>query len=351
MLTPAGYIPQRKSNGGALPMSLSCLGKAICVLIGALILASVPTAAQTQSSLSEKLKKSIDANRRVERGNAENVNEEARKAYESVLGDEADATPERRRIALKSRAWVHEQANELDRAEADYTAALRMEPADVGDYADRGYFYLRTGRYGDAINDFDTGARLAPSMSRYRFAIGRVHAAMRNYHAAVEFYGEAIRINSRDAVAFLSRAEAEVHLKKYTSAKSDYDRAIAIGLRRPTERLFAYLGRGYVALMNEDLDAAASDFEAALDSDPTYLNAWLWLGCANERRGRLDLAIDAYERALMIEPGNVTIGSRLRRLRSKEPSPSDMPDFQIDDRARLVAEMRPGIVPRRRPQL
>lgn len=322
--------------------------KMIWAALSALLVISVPTQAQTQSSLSDKLSKSITGAKRPD--NAK-MRDEATRVYEEFIGDEATAPPFKRRIALKARASVYELAKDYDRADADYSAALAIEPAEAVDYLDRGYFRLRQARYTDAISDFSRGEKLEPGNARFRYAVGRVYAGMRNYPAAVEQYGAAIRIAPRDAGIYLSRAEANLHLKNYADAQTDYDRAIRIGLKRPVDRLFAFLGHGYVALVKADFEAAVADFDVALDVEPYAVNAWMWRAYANERLGRIDTAIADYERANLIEPGNGAATAGLRRLRSLEPSPAPQPAFQMDEGTRLAAESLPGLLPRRRPQM
>ena len=321
---------------------------AICALLSGLLVVALPSQAQTQSGLSDALSRSISGARR---NDSLRQRDEATRVYEEALGEEFDGNPAKQRVALKSRAAVYEQLRQYDRAEADYSAALALDPADPADYLDRGYFRLRMGRSADAIADFTAGGRLEPRNPRFRYAMGRVYASLRNYPSAIEQYNQAIRIAPRDPTAFLSRAEANVYLKNYTEAQADYDRAIKLGLKRPGERLFAYMGRGYVALVSEDFDVAVEDFDIALEIEPGAVNAWMWRGYANERRGRFDLALADYERASMVEPDNTVARTSLRRLRSREGVVAAQPDFQIDDRTRLAADNGPGLLPRRRPQM
>ena len=320
---------------------------AICAILSGLLVIALPSQAQPQSGLSDALKRSISG---AKRNDSVRQRDEATRVYEELLGEELDPTPAKRRVALKSRAAVYEKLGQHDRAEADYSAALALDPADPNDYIDRGYFRLRMGRYVDAISDFTAGSKLDPRSPRFRYAVGRVYAAMRNYPSAIEHYGQAIRIAPRDPMAFLSRAEANIHLKNYAEAQTDYERAIKLGLKRPGERLFAHLGRGYVALVTDDFGTAVEDFDIALEIEPGTVNAWMWRAYANERLGRYDLALADYERAIMVEPDNTTARSNLRRLRSRDGAASQ-PDFQVDDRTRLAADSGPGLLPRRRPQM
>jgi Flp pilus assembly protein TadD len=45
-------------------------------------------------------------------------------------------------------------------------------------------------------------------------------------------------------------------------------------------------------------------FERAVELDPTYAAAWNNLGIAHEQAGKFDLARNAYEKALQLEPNN-----------------------------------------------
>lgn len=328
-------------------MSLTRLDVAICAVLSGLLVVALPSQAQPQSGLSDALSKSISG---AKRNDTKRTRDEANRVYEEIIGEAAEVPPAKRRIALKSRAAVYEQFKEYERAEADYDAALALVPADPADHLDRGYFRLRMGRYGDAIADFSAGARIEPDNPRFRYAVGRVYAAMRNYPVAIDHYGQAIRVAPREAIAFLARAEAYVHLRNYSAAQADYERALRLGLRRPGERLFARLGHGYVALVTEDYETAVADFDAALEIEPTAVNAWMWRGYANERLGRLEQAIADYERAAMVEPDNGVARASLRRLRSREGG-APPPEFRFDDRTRFAADGGHDILPRRRPPM
>lgn len=50
--------------------------------------------------------------------------------------------------------------------------------------------------------------------------------------------------------------------------------------------------------------SAATQFEKAVELDPTYAPGWNNLGIAYEQLGKFDDARKAYEKALALEPGN-----------------------------------------------
>lgn len=264
-------------------------------------------------SFSERLTRQLHSNaqresqRSLERGIA--VDEAA---IRSMLPEGAD-----RRTVLRTRASLFEKVSQFERAEADFTAALGLAPVDPALYVERGYFYMRRMRYADALTDFMAGARMEPRKPIYPYAIGRVHAAMGEYARAIASYTDAIRHDGQDARALLARAEAKVNLDRYAEARIDYDRALHSALRGPTDRFYAFLGRGYTALMLQNYDGAIADFDRALEIDQNAFNAIVWRAFANEKRGRTDLAIADYERAVAYDPADATTRTSLQRLRSK----------------------------------
>jgi tetratricopeptide (TPR) repeat protein len=252
----------------------------------------------------------------AQQANSQRQSRSAKSDQGQPLEIDPNASVEVKRRALTTRAAVYEAANDLAAAEADFAAAFALQPVDPALYVERGYFYLRTKRFGDALEDFLTGERLEPTNPRFRYAAGRLQATRGNYSAAIIFYNEAIRLNPHDASYFLARAEAHVRLAMLPEARADYDSAIAIGLQRPSDRFFAYLGRGYLELVSRDYSRAISDLDQALAVDPEAVNALLWRGYAREKGGRTDLALADYERAVAADPKDQWARANLRRLRS-----------------------------------
>ena len=232
------------------------------------------------------------------------------------LGIGPSASVAQARQTLLRRASLFESVNEYAMAEADLTAALEMQPPVSSLYGDRGYFYMRRGRYGEALADFVTGMRLDAGNPLFHFAAGRAAAALGDYAGAVTYYDEAIGLAARDPTYYLARAEAQVHLDQPRDAVADYDRALDIKLPRPSDRYFAYAGRGYAQMMLADYPSAIADFNRALEIDPRAVSALVWRGYARERGGESQLALDDYERAASVDPTDRRARDSLRRLRA-----------------------------------
>lgn len=269
-----------------------------------------PAAAQ---SLSEKLTRTIGAAQKAEV--ARNF-EQALTVFDEALRVDADA-PDLRRL-LRERAKLLERLEEYPQVEKDLTAALKVAPVDSSLYLDRGYFYMRCGRYSDAMTDFMAGARRDPGNTDFAFAVGRVATALGRHELAVDSYDRALRLDPGNARAFLARAEANVHLGRLGRAHDDYANALRLALARPQDRFFAHLGRGYVAMRLGDLAAAVGDFNGALAIDPSSHQALAWRGYVFERQGRRDIALKDYERAAEVDPTDSAMNANIRRLRGNE---------------------------------
>jgi tetratricopeptide (TPR) repeat protein len=229
---------------------------------------------------------------------------------------EPGASVDETRRTLLHRAAVFEDVREYATAEESLTQALQLTPPTAAAYSARGYYYMRRGRYGDAVADFISATRVEPENARLHYAAGRAQSALGYYAEAVTSYDEAIRLAPHDATLYLARAEARIHLDQPGPARNDYDRAIDNQLRSPTDRYFAFLGRGYSFLLQSDYPGAIADFGNALAIDPGSLNALMWRAYAHERVGQAALALDDYERAAAVAPSDRLARNNIQRLRS-----------------------------------
>jgi tetratricopeptide (TPR) repeat protein len=291
----------------------SCIDFILAAALGLMLaMAASMTPVKAQGSLSEKLTKQIYS---AQKSETERQFDNAVKFYNQALGT-ADEAKVGKRELLTRRATLYEQIAEFEKAEADLTAALSVEPVDPLAYADRGYFYFRRNRYADALADFVAGWRMQPNAAMFRFAAGRVEAALGNFQRAIECYTDAARLDPADGRSILARAEAYVHLGQFDVARQDYGKALKVGFKRFSDKYYAYLGRGYVHLKLNAYDAAVSDFDDALRLDPDAANAMAWRGYANEKRGRNDLALVDYESAFRHGPNDLWVIAGLKRLRA-----------------------------------
>jgi len=224
-----------------------------------------------------------------------------------------------RRNLIRQRAFAYEDLHQYDRAEADYNAALAIEPLDPDFYAKRGFYFIRRGRYDEALADFRKGGELVPGDGGFPYGEGQTYEKLGQHDKAVERYTEAIRRNATVTTYYRERGSAYNYLGKFQEALADYDKALELGYPFPFPRETGYsnLGRGYALLHLKQYRRAIDDFDAVLKVVPRSSNALGWRGEAYQWLGNGPQAIADYKAAVAIDPKNPNALSGLKQL---EPS-------------------------------
>ncbi|MGZ3411217.1 MAG: tetratricopeptide repeat protein [Xanthobacteraceae bacterium] len=285
---------------------------ALVMSVAAAMIANAPTSAA--ASLSDQLSQKIAEARAAEKNRDFDT---ALAVYQAAMNMDR-GTPAAMRLLLKNRSALFEQIFLFENAEADLTEAFAVSPGDATAYAERGYFYMRRGRYRDALGDFVTGSRLDPQNPLYMYAAARSLVAIDDYAGAVSFYTEAIKAGPGDGKLYLARAEAHIRLQHWSEALADYDRAKDFGVRTAAENYFLFAGRGFVALKFADYQTALVNLDRALAIDPDAINVLMWRGYAHERRGNVVGALRDYEQAARLQPNDTVVRDSARRMRSAQ---------------------------------
>jgi tetratricopeptide (TPR) repeat protein len=242
--------------------------------------------------------------------------------YTEALEDGSRPAAVRRNL-IRQRAWAYEYLHQYDRAEADYDAALQIEPVEPDFYAKRGFYFLRRGRTDDALADFHKGSQLAPKDGGYPYGEGQVYDKLGQYEKAVERYTEAIRRNATVTTYYRERGSAYNYLHKYNEALADYDKAIALGLPYPSlfprEVAMSNLGRGYALLQLAQYRRAIDDFDVVLKLVPRSSTALAWRGAAYQGLGYREKAVADYKSALAIDPNSERAINGLKSLDEARP--------------------------------
>jgi tetratricopeptide (TPR) repeat protein len=91
----------------------------------------------------------------------------------------------------------------------------------------------------------------------------------------------------------------------------------ALLARRP-DHAEAHLRRAQVLITMGEIDRAQADAEAALADEPRHFRALQALGLIHAARGEESAALDAYERALALDPFLAAVRQQVERLRGTE---------------------------------
>jgi tetratricopeptide (TPR) repeat protein len=97
-------------------------------------------------------------------------------------------------------------SSQFDRAIAEYSEAIRLNPNDAVTYATRGMTYQKKGDYDQAIADFSACIRLNPDLEQGYVYRGLVYEKKGDHSHALADYTSAIRLDPDAAAALADRA-------------------------------------------------------------------------------------------------------------------------------------------------
>ena len=122
----------------------------------------------------------------------------------------------------------------------------------------------------------------------------------KEYRKAIELYGEAIRVNPNNAIAYGNRALAHSYLTEYAEAIEDNN--IAVSLDPKYAGAFRNRGVAYAELGNHQ--QALKDYIKAIELDPNDTIAYFNRGNSYVKLGQHAQAIQDYDKATELNPSD-----------------------------------------------
>jgi tetratricopeptide (TPR) repeat protein len=177
--------------------------------------------------------------------------------------------------AYNNRGNAYHDKGDNDRAIADYTEAIRLDPKYTFAYNGRGNAYQAKGDNDRAIADFTEAIRLDP---KYVFAYSnRCWAralAGRDLAQALDDCNKALRLRPGDSDTLNSRGLVQLKLMAFDLSVADYSAAIA---QNPKDASSLY-GRGIAKLKSGDSTGGDADIAAAKAIKPDIADVYAGYG-------------------------------------------------------------------------
>ena len=120
--------------------------------------------------------------------------------------------------------------------------------------------YLDTGKYKDAISNYDKAIQINPQFADAYSSRGNAYAKQDQYTLAIADYNYAIQINPKYANAYFNRGDAYVNQGLYVKGIEDYSEAIQLN---PQDE-GAYFGRGVAYFDQQRYSQAIEDYTQAI---------------------------------------------------------------------------------------
>lgn len=153
--------------------------------------------------------------------------------------------------------------------------------------------------YSEALKHYDGAVdpRNPDSLNLYRRATSLY--AMGETDRALSDYGDAIRVDPGNSLAYLGRGVLLASRKRaYNRAIEDFDKVLAL----QPDNVDTLIARGNAYSQIGDNGRALADLDRAIQLAPDNAQAYVIRGLANNRRDQKQLAMQDYEAALKITP-------------------------------------------------
>ena len=104
----------------------------------------------------------------------------------------------------------------------------QIESRDAAFYINRGFSYLDSKQYDQAISDFTKALEINPMLANVHFVRGTAYYYKGQYDQALSDYNKAIELNPRLADAYKGRGAIYIKKEQYDRAISDYNKVLEL---------------------------------------------------------------------------------------------------------------------------
>ncbi len=205
------------------------------------------------------------------------------------------------------------QANDALRARHDqeaadiYRAIIQRRPDTEDAYRKLALVYWRGGRQAEAIATLELALRNGVTQSEVRIRLGQYLAQAGQPAKAIELLKDTA---GSDPDALNALGNAYTMAGRLSDAAAIFQRLIA---QDPSDAL-AYENLGMTQLQENDARSAEASLRRAIQLDASLSGAYTALGVVLANTGRVPEAVDAWKKALTIDPADQNAADNLRRV-------------------------------------
>ena len=172
-------------------------------------------------------------------------------------------------VAYHNRALAFKDAGNYERAIADFTTALSINPQFIDAYNNRGLAYKNKKEFKKALADFDTALSLSPRYAKAWCNRGLTCTVIGEYQRAIADLNQALALDPQFAIACYNRGNAYAAIAENDRAIADYTQALSIDPCYAE----AYNNRANLLLKKNAYDQAIADYSQALKFKPEFTTA------------------------------------------------------------------------------
>jgi tetratricopeptide (TPR) repeat protein len=202
------------------------------------------------------------------------------------------------------RAYIYREQKVFDKAIADLTKAITLDPTKRNYYFSRAAFYDLTGRTDLAVADCTTLIAMDQTKTDAYNRRSGYYKKLKNYPAALSDYDRVIALEPDKTTGYYNRAYLYCKLQKYDLAIADYTKIISLR-KEGSKDVGGYIKRADTYYLQKKYDLAIADCNQALTIYPLSRNIYQLRSCAYLAKGQTGKAKADLEKILQLNRDNV----------------------------------------------
>lgn len=167
---------------------------------------------------------------------------------------------------------------------------MLLHPSEL-DYSERGLIYYSSKQYAHAVDDFSKAIELNPKSAESYNGRANAYYHLKNYEQALNDYSMAINLDIHCGIYHINRGNLYLTIKNFNKAIDDFFSAIVlryfyVGVDYAGKELWrAYQGRGIAYYHLKKYSNAIADFNKAIELNPNSASSYYNRGlCYKSRR-------------------------------------------------------------------
>lgn len=198
---------------------------------------------------------------------------------------------------LVGRGKAHFKMENLRRALMDFEQAIDQDKKNAEAYFYKGKINKELKQAQKAIEDLNRALELGYNAYECAAVIGEAYADMGNHAKAIKYYTNAIKLAPDRGEAYASRGLSYLAEEDFKNAHADLDEGLKIDTALGTLKNRTELG--FLKLRLNEFEAAANQFNKALDKDYLDARANYGLAVCLYNTGRFELSMRHFEQAFI----------------------------------------------------
>ncbi|EMO84364.1 tetratricopeptide repeat protein [Leptospira santarosai] len=170
-----------------------------------------------------------------------------------------------------SRGYIAEMEKDFENAETLYLKAIEINPKFGQAFANLGYLMMNLGKpYGYAMDYYQNAIQLEPNNSDFHSGLCYTYMKDPNPSNGIKYCNKAVELNSKNSLAYLSRASLRLTCHDPRGAIRDLN--LAIKLKPDLSEAYQLRGLSQIVLGNKDSGCADLSKSGELGNTAVYEN-------------------------------------------------------------------------------